>query len=196
MNRVRIGIACSLLTFVPSIAHAHTGAGMATGLAHGFAHPLTGVDHLLAMVAVGILAAQLGGRSLWTLPTTFVGVMIGGFLLAASGVALPGVELAIMASVIVLGALVARARAMPIIAAVAMVGTFALFHGHAHGAEMPGAAHAATYLAGFAIATALLHGAGVALTLALRTHVSARHALVERLAGAAIALVGIGLLLG
>lgn len=196
MNHVRIGIAASLLTCVPSIAYAHTGIGVATGLVHGVAHPLSGADHLLAMVAVGILATQLGRRALWALPATFVGLMIGGFVLAASGIALPGVELVIMASVIVLGTVVARAGAMPMIVAVAMVGTFALFHGHAHGAEMPGAVHAGTYLAGFALATALLHGAGIGLTLALRTRAAPRHALVERLAGVAIVLAGIGLLLG
>ncbi|MGH7445593.1 MAG: HupE/UreJ family protein, partial [Longimicrobiales bacterium] len=149
MSHVRTGLVVSLLTVIPSIAHAHTGMGASTGLIHGFAHPLAGADHLLAMVAVGIFAAQRGGRALWALPATFVGVMIAGFLLARGGIAMPGVEPVILASLLALGLLLAGAVRLPPLAAATTVGAFAIFHGLAHGAEMPAGNMALSFSAGF-----------------------------------------------
>lgn len=170
-------------------AAAHTGHGL-DGLAAGFLHPLHGVDHLLAMVAVGAWAAQQGGRAVWALPAAFVGVMAAGGLLGSSGLALAGAESVILASVLVLGAVVAAAAKLPLRVAAPVVGAFALFHGVAHGAELPEAANAPAYAAGFAAATALLHAAGIALAFALS---GAKPRLALRALGAA--QVGAGVLL-
>jgi urease accessory protein len=150
-----------ILGALGSAAHAHTGAGPASGLAHGFGHPLAGLDHICAMLAVGLWAAQRGGRAVWAVPLSFVSVMVIGGALGAAGVALPAVEQGIAASVFVLGVLVACAVRMPVVAAGALVGFFALFHGQAHGAEMPASASGFAYGAGFVMATALLHAAGL-----------------------------------
>jgi len=127
--------AAAMLVAAP--AAAHTGAAAGAGLAHGFAHPLGGLDHLLAMVTVGVWAAQRGGRAVWALPAAFVGMMLAGGSLGLSGVALPGVEGAVLASVIVLGAVVALAARPGLPLGLAIVGAFGLFHGQAHGAERP-----------------------------------------------------------
>lgn len=153
---------------LPTIAIAHTGAGVETGWWSGFAHPFAGADHVLAMVAVGLWAAQLGGRATWWVPGAFVAAMMLGGALAVVGVTMPWVEQGIAASVLVLGLLIATRRRLPLLASTLLVGGFALFHGHAHGAEMPIALSALTYVAGFALATALLHGGGIALALVLR----------------------------
>ena len=175
-------------------AFAHTGIGAHShGFAAGFLHPLMGLDHLLAMVGVGVWAAQLGKRATWLVPAAFVAVMIAGSGLALSGVAMPMVELGIAGSVLVIGALIAFGARMPLALAMGLAGLFALFHGHAHGTELPGFAHPAAYGVGFVIATALLHGAGVGIALAVRQHAAK---LPFRVAGAAMALVGGGLLLG
>ncbi len=128
-----------------------------------FAHPLGGLDHILAMVTVGIFAWQLGGRALWLVPASFVAAMMLGGALAIAGVPVPMVETGIAASVIVLGATVALGIKAPVAIAMGLVGLFAIFHGHAHGSEMPLDAGAGTYAAGFMLATALLHMAGIAL---------------------------------
>ncbi len=175
--------AAAMLVAAP--AAAHTGAAAGAGLAHGFAHPLGGLDHLLAMVTVGVWAAQRGGRAVWALPAAFVGMMLAGGSLGLSGVALPGVEGAVLASVIVLGAVVALAARPGLPLGLAIVGAFGLFHGQAHGAEMPAAAAPALYAAGFVAATALLHAAGVGAALA------ARRGLLLRAAGAAVAASGV-----
>lgn len=153
----------------------------------GFAHPLLGPDHLLAMIAVGAWSAQLGGRARYALPLTFVSIMAVGAALAVNGVALPSVEAGIAASLLALGLLVAFAARLPLAAGMALVAAFALFHGHAHGAELPAMASAATFAAGFAVATALLHGAGIAFAQLARAH-------AVRIAGAAVAITGVGLL--
>lgn len=200
MNPVRTlargGVAAALLALVPSLVSAHTGVNAAHDLAHGWMHPLVGADHLLAMVAVGLWAAQRGGRALWLLPLTFVGTMVVGFALAIGGVAVPGVELMIVGSVLVLGAVVAAAVRMPTPFAALLVAAFALFHGHAHGAEMPAGMLSVMYGSGLGVSTALLHGAGIALVLGARRALVARRVAFERLAGAAVAVAGVLLLLG
>lgn len=172
-------------------AAAHTGVGSAHGFAAGVLHPLLGLDHLLAMVAVGLLAALAGGRHLWALPAAFVAVMVAGGALGVAGVMLPGLELWIVASVVVLGAAVAAALRGPVVIAAAAVGVFALAHGVAHGAEMPATANGLAYGAGFALATATLHAAGLGLGLGLAR---GRLQAVTRVAGGAIAATGLVLL--
>lgn len=166
--RSKFGILAAVAAaFVAAPAMAHTGHGL-DGLGAGFAHPFHGVDHLLAMIAVGAWAAQQGGRAVWALPAAFVCVMALGGVLGFAGYTLPGTESVIVASVLVLGAVVAAAAKLPLAVAAPAVGAFALFHGLAHGAELPEAANAPAYAAGFVAATALLHGAGIALAFALR----------------------------
>lgn len=157
------------------------------GFLQGLLHPVTGLDHLLAMLAVGMLAAQAGGRALWALPAVFVGLMAAGGAVAAVGVGLPGVELAIAASVVVFGAMLAWRR-VDLPTATVLVGLFAMFHGHAHVTEIAAGASAAGYVGGFLIATALLHAVGAAVILAVSQ--PARPAVV-RIGGAAVALAGL-----
>ena len=130
-------LALSVIFLTPSLANAHTGIGNTAGLLHGFGHPLGGLDHILAMVAVGIWAAQIGGKAIWAVPTTFVSVMVVGGILGITGVAVPFVEQGIVMSVLILGVLIAAAACLPLASSAAIVGLFALFHGHAHGAEIP-----------------------------------------------------------
>ena len=158
---MRTGLITAALTLIPAAAFAHTGAGEAHGFVSGFAHPLGGLDHILAMVTVGIFAWQLGGRALWLVPGSFVLAMAIGAALGMAGVALPFVEFGIAASVIVLGGIVAFACNAPIVVAMGVVALFAIFHGHAHGSEMPIDAAGGTYAAGFMLATALLHAAAL-----------------------------------
>ncbi|NLG61494.1 MAG: HupE/UreJ family protein [Candidatus Cloacimonetes bacterium] len=193
----RAGLVAGLLSLVPAVAFAHPGHGGAAGhdFLHGFMHPLHGMDHFLAMVAVGLWAAQRDRRSVWALPIAFVAFMAVGFVLGAGGVAMPAVELGIAASVLVLGIAVALAARIPTVGAVALVALFALFHGHAHGAELPAGMAASLFGAGFATSTALLHGAGIALAVGLRHAVMARSVGIERAIGAGIAAAGLALLL-
>ena len=149
------------LVLAPTLASAHTGLGDTAGLLHGFMHPIGGLDHILAMVMVGVFAFQLGGRARWALPAAFVGMMAVGGLLGMGGIAVPFVELGIALSVIVLGTVVAFGVQAPVAAAIGVVGLFAIFHGHAHGAEMPENAAGLAYGVGFMAATALLHLTGL-----------------------------------
>ena len=195
MNSVTRITAAAILVAIPGAALAHPGHD-AGGFAHGLMHPLGGLDHVLAMVAVGLYAALLGGRALWLVPATFVGVMAVGGALGATGYPLPYTEIGIALSVIVLGLAVALRASLPTLAAMALAGSFAIFHGHAHGAEMPADAAAVSYAAGFMLATALLHGAGIAVGLAagrLSAHGGWR---VAQVAGGAMALAGVVLLAG
>jgi urease accessory protein len=171
-------------------AFAHTGAEQALSFASGFRHPLAGLDHVLAMVAVGLWAGLNGGRALWAWPAAFVGVLVLGGALGMAGVALPLVEPGILASVVVLGLLVLAAARLPVPIGAALVAVFALLHGHAHGAELPGGAAATTYAAGFAIATALLHGIGLGVAYLAG---SERGRLIVRGAGALVAAGGVAL---
>jgi urease accessory protein len=169
-----------------SAAFAHPGHD--GGLTGGLAHPFTGLDHMLAMVAVGLWASQLGRPAMWLLPAVFPAVMAGGALLGANGVALPFVEVGIVASVVVLGAVVAFGLRVSLTVSAALVGVFALFHGHAHGAELPAAGSALLYGIGFVAATVALHAVGLGIgALAHRTF-------VLRTAGGAIAATGLLLL--
>ena len=177
-----------LFFFLPCIALAHTGIGQPTGFMHGFGHPIGGFDHILAMVAVGLWAAQIGGRALWVVPCTFVGVMVLGGVLGFTGVPVPFVEEGILVSILVLGVLIAGALKLPLVFSSLLVGLFAIFHGHAHGAEMPFSIGASSYAAGFAVATAMLHLAGIGLGMLLqKTNLQ----MMGRVAGGAIALSGL-----
>lgn len=193
---MRILLALGLTVLLPTAAFAHPSHGDAIGLLHGFSHPLGGFDHLLAMIAVGVFAFVLGRRALFLVPLSFVAMMIVGFLLGANGVNLPLVELAIAASSIVIGTAAALGRPMPVAGAMALVGVFALFHGHAHGAEMPETAAGALYATGFVAATALLHATGIAAAFAATQAVGKHGKLIAQLAGGAFALGGVGVLLG
>ena len=180
----------AILLALPALAQAHPGHDghdLTWDFSSGFAHPLSGWDHLLAMIAVGLWAAQLGGRARWLVPAAFVSVMTLGATLGRTGIIFPGVEQGIAASVLVLGLLIATAVRLPVTAGMALVGVFAIFHGFAHGAEMPATAGGLLYGAGFIAATALLHAAGVGLgVFAARTSANA-----TKYAGWAIAASGV-----
>jgi urease accessory protein len=182
------------LTLVPTAALAHPGLGEMHGFTHGFAHPLGGLDHILAMVTVGIFAWQLGGRALWLVPGTFILAMAIGGALALTGVPVPMVELGIAASVIVLGAVVALGIKAPLAIAMGLVGLFAIFHGHAHGSEMPLEVATGAYAAGFMLATALLHMGGIALGAAISRIGDAYGLATYRLGGGLVALAGVAIL--
>ncbi|HEX2842356.1 HupE/UreJ family protein [Hyphomicrobium sp.] len=171
-------------------ASAHVGHGETHGLMHGFMHPIGGADHMLAMIAVGMLAAALGGRALWLVPASFMAMMAVGAGVAMAGIHLPFVELGISLSVVALGLTVALRLPLPIIAAMGAAGFFAIFHGYAHGAEMPIDASGASYAAGFLVATGLLHLAGIAAGTGLSRMISMQGA-ASRVAGGAIALAGL-----
>lgn len=186
----RLAAAGTLVLASALPAAAHVGHGDVHGVVHGFLHPLTGLDHMLAMVAVGMMAAFLGGRALWLVPLSFMGMMAVGGALALAGIGLPYVELGISLSVIALGLAVALQLPLPVGVAMAFAGVFAVFHGYAHGAEMPADASGAAYGAGFLAATGLLHLAGIGLGLVLGRWSQASNALA-RLAGGAIACAGV-----
>lgn len=178
---------------VSSGAEAHAFGTEGAGLSHGFAHPFGGLDHLLAMVTVGLWAAQRGGKAVWLMPTAFMSSMVIGGALGFEGVALPMVELAIAASLVVLGSVVALSFQPPVWLGMAIVGLFAVFHGHAHGAEMPEAASPILYAGGFVVATGILHATGIAACLgARRSQLVAKVAdKVVQWAGAVVAASGL-----
>jgi urease accessory protein len=186
-----IGIA-SIMMLIATPAFAHTGEGTGGFLA-GLAHPVFGPDHVVAMVAVGLWGAFLGAPAIWLLPIVFPLVMAGGGVLGILGVPLPAVETGIAASAIVLGLMVALAARPPLWAAALLVGAFAIFHGYAHGKELPDGANAVAFSAGFVIATGLLHLTGIAFGLTARWP-AGRFAV--RGAGTVIALVGVAYLGG
>lgn len=196
LRNITFNAAFAALLLAPTLAFAHTGVGGASGFAHGFSHPMSGLDHLLAMVMVGVLAWQIGGRATWLLPSTFVLVMAFGGALGVGGISVPFVETGIALSVVVLGAIVAFGIQAPVAIASGLVGLFAVFHGHAHGSEMPAAAGAFSYASGFMIATALLHVAGLALGYLVGKLGNSRGPLFARAAGGIATVAGIGLLTG
>lgn len=153
------------LTIGATPALAHLSPDHHGSFAAGLSHPVFGVDHILAMVAVGLWGAILGGRAIWALPVSFVGVMMLGFAGSVLGFPLPLVEPMILVSVFALGLAVALSLRLPIAAAAGIVGVFALFHGHAHGGEL-GSAGAVAFGTGFAVSTAILHGIGVGISVA------------------------------
>ncbi len=185
----RLFLVLSLL-LAPALAQAHPGFH-AAGFLHGAAHPVTGLDHICAMIAVGLWAAQRGGRAVRMVPLSFVSMMLVGGVLGAMGMALPQVETGIALSVLVLGLLVSAAVKLPLWASAAVVGMFAILHGHAHATETPMNVSALTYGLGFLASTAALHivGIGFGLTLTRLEKVS-----LLRFAGGAIAVCGVVLL--
>jgi urease accessory protein len=175
------------------VAHAHESTGIAGGFVSGFLHPILGWDHVVAMVAVGLWGAFLGSPAIWILPVVFPLVMALGGALGVMGVPIPAVETGIAASAVVLGAMVAIAARPPIWVAAVIVGVFAIFHGHAHGTELPNAANPLTYSIGFVVSTGLLHLSGIAFGLLARWPAGK---MAVRAAGGAIALAGVGFLAG
>jgi urease accessory protein len=183
-------------TLLPTAAWAHPGHDASVGFVHGFVHPVTGLDHVLAMVAVGLFAAQLGGRALWAVPLSFVSVMALGGVLGVAGIGLPFVEVGIAASVIVLGLAIALQWKAPVVAAMTLVGLFAVFHGLAHGAEMPVDASGLEYGLGFLLATAMLHVFGIGLAFSIARFGQVATPRTIRIGGAAMAVAGVGILGG
>jgi len=193
MRRVALA---TLIALAPAIALAHTGHAETSGLMYGLAHPITGIDHVLAMVAVGLLSVHLGGRASWLLPLSFVGVMVVAGALGMAGIQVPFAEVGIGLSVIVLGLAVAFRFSLPTLAAMALVGFFAVFHGYVHGAEMPAAASWLPYAVGFVGATALLQGVGAGFGLLIGLGGGKLGRRVVRAGGGAIAVLGIAILAG
>lgn len=192
MKRLLLSIAILAAATAPAFAHldpTEHGSLMA-----GISHPLFGLDHILAMVAVGLWAATLGRRAMLVVPAAFVGTMALGFAAAIFGMPLPFVEPVILASVIFIGVMVALALPIPAMGVASVVAFFALFHGHAHGGEL-GEAGAWQFAVGFIVATALLHAAGIGLGLLLGK-LNGRTALFTRAAGALTALGGLWLAIG
>jgi urease accessory protein len=190
MRLLSLALAALAAAALATPAAAHTGLGLLSGLGHGFAHPFLGLDHMLAMTSVGVWAAQQGGRTAWIVPSAFVATMALGGVLGMLGAGVGGTESVIVASVLILGAVVAAALRPPLWLAVPLVGALAIFHGVAHGRELPEATNASTYALGFIAATMILHATGLALAFALR---SARQRAALRAAG--VAQIGVGVLL-
>jgi urease accessory protein len=183
----------ALFVLGTSPAFAHVGVGSTASFAAGVAHPLSGLDHIAVMVAVGLWAALKGGRALWVWPAAFVGVMLVGGALGMAHVPVPFVEPGILASVVAVGLLVALAVDLPVAAGAAVVAVFALLHGHAHGSEVAENVGGMEYVAGFALATATLHGVGIGFALTMQR---AQLRPLIRVAGALCVLVGVGLYTG
>ncbi|MFV7784836.1 HupE/UreJ family protein [Shewanella marisflavi] len=181
-----------LAVWAPSVfAHEITGGA---GFMTGFNHPVLGFDHLLAMLSVGLLSTQLGGRAIWTVPLAFMAFMLFGGILGLYGVTLPFVELGIALSVLLLGLAIALGRQIPLLLAMGFVGLFAIFHGHAHGAEMPALTSPVLYALGFLSGTAVIHLLGVSLGFIMQQ--LSRKLPLLRLSGGAIALIGGYLIVG
>jgi urease accessory protein len=192
----RLALSLALVVAASTPAFAHLNPAEHGSFAAGFSHPLFGLDHILAMVGVGLWASVLGGRALWLVPTAFVVTMMIGFGAAMTNIGLPFVEPVIAASVVVLGLLALVALQAPTRIAIAMVGFFALFHGYAHGGEL-GEAGAWPFMAGFALATALLHSVGVSNGLAAgRLAGGDAGRMVVRAAGGLTALCGLWIAAG
>ncbi|MEJ0013910.1 MAG: HupE/UreJ family protein [Bauldia sp.] len=193
MKRVATPLAtAAVFALAATPAFAHVGVGATSGFFAGFEHPFFGLDHVTVMIAVGLWAALKGGRALWVWPAAFVGVMLVGGALGIAHMPIPFVEPGILASVVALGLLVALAVDLPVWTGAVIIGAFALFHGHAHGTEVPESVSGIEYMAGFAFATATLHAIGIAAAMTF----GLRFRNLVRLAGAACAVVGVGLMAG
>ena len=193
-RRAALGLPATLpLMLFAQPALAHTEAGIAGGLLSGFLHPILGPDHVIAMVAVGLWGAFLGAPAIWLLPIVFPLVMALGGVLGVRGLPLPAVEVGIALSAVALGAMVAFAARTPLWVAAVLVGAFAIFHGHAHGAELPAAANPLAYGIGFVAATGLLHLTGIAFGLLVRWPLGER---AVRAGGGLIACAGLYFLVG
>ncbi|MGU9980450.1 HupE/UreJ family protein [Phreatobacter sp. HK31-P] len=188
MHFLRLVAPTAAILVLTTAAQAHTGHGATSAFTAGFAHPLGGFDHLLAMVAVGLWAGLAGGRAFWLWPASFVGAMVIGGTLGMAGVPMPLVEQGIVGSVIVIGLAAALAFSPNLVMGAAIAALAGLFHGHAHGAEVPADASGLAYAAGFALATALLHAVGIATTV-----IAARFTLpiAARAAGGLTAVAGV-----
>jgi urease accessory protein len=193
MQQVAIWLSAAAAVLLPGAALAHTGIGVIGGFQSGLTHPIFSFDHVVAMVAVGLWGAFLGQPAIWLLPVVFPVVMAFGGLAGVLGVPLPGVEMGIALSAVALGAMVALALRPPLWVAGVLVGAFAIFHGHAHGTELPEAANPLAYGVGFVIATGLLHLSGIALGLLSRWPVGLG---AVRVGGGLIACVGLFFLAG
>lgn len=192
MKRAAVTTFAIFFVLAPAAALAHPGHDGAGGLMYGFVHPVTGIDHVLAMIAVGVLAALYGGRALWLVPLSFVAAMAIAGVIGMAGIVIPVAEVGIGVSVVVLGLAIAFQLRPPTFVAMAVVGFFALFHGYAHGAELPDGITGLSFALGFLFATALLHGTGVGLALLMQRQASSRRLL--QVGGGAMALVGIAVL--
>ena len=193
MNRskeavARLATVCITLLLCAQAAQAHVNKGEAAGFLSGLKHPISGLDHVVAMIAVGLWGAQLGAPAIWVLPVAFPMVMACGGMLGLLGVPLPGIEIGIAASAILLGAAVMMELRPPIALAAVLVGFFAIFHGYAHGSELPAGQSGLLYSIGFVMATGCLHGVGISIGLVHRWSWGQR---ALRMAGAAIALAGL-----
>jgi urease accessory protein len=191
--RLSFALFLPLIAVVTGPAVAHTGKGAGGGILTGFLHPILGLDHVAAMVAVGLWGAILGRPAIWVLPVAFPLVMAIGGALGVAGIELPWIETGIAASAVAIGLAVALALRPPVVVAALTVGGFAIFHGHAHGTEMPTAANPVAYAVGFVLGTGLLHLAGIAFG---RLAVSPGGLAAVRAAGGVIALAGVGFLTG
>lgn len=195
--RTVLAVQCAALAALlayPMLAGAHIGQGdIGGGFISGIAHPVFGLDHVVAMVAVGIWGAQLGAPAIWVLPVTFPLVMAFGGVLGGLGIPIPGIEVGIAASAIALGGMILFAARPPLWMAAVLVGIFAIFHGHAHGAELPESANAIAYAVGFVVATGSLHALGIVIGIANRWRQGAR---ALRAGGALIAATGLYFLSG
>ena len=187
-----LAIAALFIVYASTVS-AHEGTGITGGFISGFLHPVLGWDHVVAMVAVGLWRAFLGNPAIWVLPVVFPLIMAFGGALGVIGVPIPAVETGIAASAVVLGAMVAFTVRAPIWIAAVIVGAFAIFHGHAHGTELPNAANPLAYSIGFVLSTGLLHLSGVAFGLLVRWPAGK---VVVQTGGGLIALVGVGFLTG
>lgn len=189
-----LAVIASLVVCSPVMAHPNHGHSHANGLMSGFTHPWFGVDHLLAMVAVGLLSVRIGGRAIWVLPLSFLGAMTLGGAVGMAGVDLHLVEAGIALSVVILGAALAAGKQYPLLAAAIAIGAMGAFHGHAHGTEMPAMTTPALYALGFISATAILHLLGI---VAGKWLIGNRQRMVAlRVSGAVISCVGMFLLMG
>ena len=177
-----------MLIVVALPVQAHTDSGAASGLFAGLRHPVSGLDHVLAMIAVGLWGAQLGSPAIWLLPVTFPMVMAFGGMLALMGISLPGTEYGIAASAILLGLAVATELKPKLELAALLVGFFAIFHGHAHGTELPAGESGLLYSMGFVIATGCLHALGVGMGLVNRWQIGQR---ILRFAGGGVTVAGV-----
>ena len=187
----KLVVLLSMLLCLPAFANAHEMVSSG-GFAAGLMHPVLGFDHFLAMISVGILSARIGGRAAWSVPLTFVCVMAAGAVLGAKGISIPPVELGISLSVVALGVALAADRKLTSTLVMCFVGFFAIFHGHAHGSEMPALAEPLVYAAGFVIGTATIHILGVCVGIYSRRNEMSSSFI--RYVGAGIAGVGIHLL--
>lgn len=191
LRTLKMGLV-ALFAAIPALALAHPGHEHTTSFISGFMHPMGGLDHLLAMLAIGLWAASLGGRALWAVPAAFIGTMLVGGGLAVAGVQVPFIEQGIVLSVILMGALLVGAARFPVVICAGIAGLFAVFHGAAHGLEMPLNANGAEYALGFAAATALLHLVGIGFGAAIARF---QAPIITRVTGSLIAVAGLFLAL-